>query len=114
MDGNGNVVRAGEFGRGDLDLFKPDTSHSLTDGLLQFEPVGHRSAEMLQPAHRPGDSFGAVAQRPMQHFARVTLSCNCPAQTHMASPTSLKACSVPPRPAIGTCGPADRGGQIYR
>src|SRR5262249_25736933 len=70
MDGSGNVVGAGKLGSGDLDLFEPDTSDGLTDGLLQFEPVRHRCAEMLQPTHPPGDSCKTVVQRPIRRTYR--------------------------------------------
>src|SRR5262249_61475883 len=63
MDGRGDVVLAGKFGRSDLDLFKPNSAHALADRLLQFEPVGHGSAELLQTAHDTGDGFGPARPR---------------------------------------------------
>src|SRR5215813_5413828 len=81
MDGRGNVVCGDKFGCGDLDLFEADTSHSLTDGLLQFEPVGHRPAEMLQPVHCARDSFQTVTQCPITRPPRShsTNTCTTPA-----------------------------------
>src|SRR5262252_5614308 len=108
MDGRGNVVCGDKFGCGDLDLFEADTSHSLTDGLLQFEPVGHRPAEMLQPVHCARDSFQTVTQCPItrpprSHSTTPALHPRCAHAYGLSG--LLTAGSVPPRQATQTCGP---------